>query len=77
MLMWADVVVPEPKEVQILLRLRGQPHGPLAGQLLEDFEEPLYAAVLPGREGGGPLMPDAEEAKCEPEECRGEDECRT
>lgn len=73
MQMRADVVVPEPIEIQVLLGLRGQPDRPLAGQLLEGLEEPPDAAVLPGREGRDSLMPDAEQAETEPEECGGED----
>ncbi len=71
--MRADMVVPEAKEIQILLRFRGLFDGPLASQLLEGLEEPLDAPVLPWREGRGALMPDAEEPESEPEERRGED----
>ncbi len=71
--MRADVVVPEPKEIQILLGFRGLFDGPLVDQFLEGLEESLDAPVLPGREGCAVLMPDAEETKSEPEERGGED----
>ncbi len=73
MLMRAEVIVPGAKQIQVLLGLLGQPHGPLAGQLLEGLEESLDVAVLPGREGRSALMPDAEQAESEPEERGGED----
>ncbi len=71
--MRAEVVVPEAKEIQIPLGFWGLFDGPLANQLLEGLEESLDAPVLPGREGRGALMPDAEESESEPEERRGED----
>ena len=72
MLMRADMVVPETKEVQVFLRLAGV-QSPEAGDFLEGLEEALDTPVLPGSEGSRELMANAEEAEPEAEERRGED----
>ncbi len=66
------MVVPETKEIQILLGRHAWLQGPQADELLEGLEESFDPPILPGREGRGELMPDAEQAQPEPEERRSE-----
>lgn len=73
MLMGTDVVIPEAKQVQILLRLSGRLERPMAGDLLEGLEESLDAPVLPWCERRGALMPDSEQAESEPGKGGSED----
>ncbi len=67
------MVIPEPKEVQILLGFRGLLDWPLTDEFLEGLEETLDPPVLPRREGRRALMPNAEQEEPEAEESRGED----
>ena len=72
MLMRSHVVVPEAKDVEIVLGLGAGRQSPQTGKLLEGLEEALDATVLPGREGSAALMANAEQTEREPEERRGE-----
>ena len=56
------MVVPEANEIEIVPGIDGRRQKPLPGEVLEGFEQALDVAVLPGREGGGALMTDAEQA---------------
>ena len=71
--MWADVVVPEPKDAEVAVELRQAGHLPLIELLFEGAEEAFDATILPGAAGVGALVADAKQFESVLEQAGGED----
>lgn len=69
--MWADMVVPAAKQVEIVVELREAGHRPLVELLLERAEETLDPAVLPWAAGIRALVANTQPLKSEAKFARG------